>query len=118
MREMTIQNLTSKDKTRNEILLCETFEEKGIRRALERKNTCKIIDVLEFEDQPHAEAFLEKESKKLQIPETFIVHLFNSDLAKDEVIYKVFGRQYVVVGKRLFVLKFSHCLKKIVSMSE
>ncbi|MDP8266513.1 MAG: hypothetical protein P9M07_06160 [Candidatus Aceula meridiana] len=118
MREMTIQNLTSKDKTRNEVLFCEAFEREGIRRALERRNTCKIINVLEFEDQAHAEDFLSRESKKCPPPETRIVHLFNSDLAKDEVIYKISGNQYVVLGNRLFALKVSHSLKKIVSIAK
>ena len=117
MREMTIQNLTSEDKTRNEVLLFETFENKGVRRSLERRNTCKIVNVLELKDQSQAEASLKKELEKCQPPETFIIHLFNSDLAKDEVIHKISGNQYLVLGRRLFVLRVSHCSKKIVSMT-
>ena len=115
MRELLLKNLVSRDKKRTELFLLEHYEHNGIVQQIEKRTIYKIKEILEFTDFADLELFLKQKAKEDSSIRRFIIKSHISRNHTDKLIYKVIANQYVVLSGKIFVLKVSQYLKKMMS---
>lgn len=108
MRELLFKDITSENKKRKDLYVCETFDKNGVTTTAKRHSTYIIGTCSKFSSLDELLEWRKTVGPTTGKRHVFIIKKRDTKLNKDMFICDVIGKFYAVTGCNIYSVAFKH----------